>query len=86
MSIVLRLKSRLLSFRAVTSPIRKPNIAQNHEDEPAANILILTMHESPTLHEDIRHSGAKGLLTKSKAASELTPALRAILAGKTYFD
>jgi DNA-binding NarL/FixJ family response regulator len=33
----------------------------------------------------IRRAGAKGVLTKSKATSELTPALRAIIGGQTYF-
>jgi DNA-binding NarL/FixJ family response regulator len=48
-------------------------------------VLILTMHESSILLEPIRRSGAKGLVTKARAASELTPALQAIVAGQTYF-
>ena len=47
--------------------------------------LILTMHENPSLWRSIQDSGAKGLLTKSNVASELTPALQAIIAGQTYF-
>ena len=52
---------------------------------PESKILIFTMHESPSLALPIRRAGAKGVLTKSKATSELTPALRAIIAGQTYF-
>lgn len=52
---------------------------------PDSKVLILTMHENPNLWRPIQNSGAKGLLTKSKAASELTPALEAIIAGQTYF-
>lgn len=52
---------------------------------PDSKVLILTMHESPTLSSPIRNSGAKGLVTKSKAMSELTPALQTIIAGQTYF-
>ena len=52
---------------------------------PGSKVLIFTMHESPSLVLPIRRAGAKGVLTKSKATSELTPALRAIIAGQTYF-
>ena len=52
---------------------------------PGSKILIFTMHESPSLVLPIRRAGAKGVLTKSKATSELTPALRAIIDGQTYF-
>src|SRR4029077_9601537 len=48
---------------------------------PGSKILIFTMHESPSLALPIRRAGAKGVLTKSKATSELTPALRAIIDG-----
>jgi DNA-binding NarL/FixJ family response regulator len=50
-----------------------------------SKVLILTMHENPTLVLPIKRSGAKGLLTKSSASRELTPALQAIIAGQTYF-
>jgi DNA-binding NarL/FixJ family response regulator len=53
--------------------------------DPDSKVLILTMHENPSLRRPIQDSGAKGLLTKSKAANELTPALQAIIAGQTYF-
>jgi len=53
---------------------------------PDAKVLILTMHENPSLIRSIQHCGAKGLLTKSKATHELTPALQAIIAGQTYFQ
>jgi hypothetical protein len=38
------------------------------------------------LNEGIRTAEAKGLAIKSRATTELTPALKAILAGKTYFQ
>jgi DNA-binding NarL/FixJ family response regulator len=60
-----------------TSEITKKN--------PDTKVLILTMHENPTLVSPIKRSGAKGLLTKSRATSELTPALQAIIAGQTCF-
>ena len=52
---------------------------------PDSKVLIFTMHETQNLLPPIRGSGAKGVLPKSRAASDLTPALKAILAGQTYF-
>jgi len=48
-------------------------------------VLILTMHEGPSVSESAQHSGARGLVVKSQAMDELTPALKAIIAGGTYF-
>jgi len=56
------------------------------KDNPGCKVLILTMHEGPTLLHSVQQSGAKGVVTKSKAMRELTPALRAIIGGETYFD
>lgn len=53
---------------------------------PDSKILIFTMHENPALLHSTQCVGAKGLLNKSRAASELTPALKAIIAGQTYFN
>jgi len=52
---------------------------------PDCKVLILTMHEGPAFCESIERSGAKGMVTKSRAMDELTPALKTIIAGKTYF-
>ena len=52
---------------------------------PDSKVLIFTMHESPSLLRPVQRVGAKGLLTKSRATSELTPALQGIIAGQTYF-
>jgi DNA-binding NarL/FixJ family response regulator len=52
---------------------------------PESKVLIFTMYEPQTLLPPIQGSGAKGVLPKSRAASDLTPALNAILAGQTYF-
>lgn len=54
-------------------------------DYPGSKILIFTMHEPPK-RAAIERSGAKGLLSKSRATRELTPALNIILGGRTYFD
>jgi len=52
---------------------------------PDSKILIFTMHDPGKFVASIQGSGAKGALNKSKAASDLAPALEAILAGETYF-
>ena len=52
---------------------------------PVCKVLILTMHEDGRFAEEVQRSGATGLVTKSKAAEELKPALKAIIAGRTYF-
>ena len=53
--------------------------------QPDAKVLIFTMHEPQNLAA-IERSGARGVLTKSRAAHDLTPALETILAGRTFFD
>ncbi|HZP33802.1 MAG TPA: response regulator transcription factor [Candidatus Acidoferrales bacterium] len=52
---------------------------------PSYKILILTMHQGSSFRQSIERSGAKGVLTKAQARDELTPALKTILAGQTYF-
>jgi len=52
---------------------------------PGTKVLILTMHDPQKFAVTIRRAGAKGALNKSKAATDLTCALDAILAGSTYF-
>jgi DNA-binding NarL/FixJ family response regulator len=52
---------------------------------PNCKVLILTIHEGPALWQPIQRSGARGLVTKARAIDELTPALKTIIAGSTYF-
>jgi DNA-binding NarL/FixJ family response regulator len=53
---------------------------------PNCKVLILTMHQGPSIYQAIQHSGAKGMVTKSQATEELTRALSAVIAGNTYFS
>jgi DNA-binding NarL/FixJ family response regulator len=55
------------------------------KDDPRCKVLILTAHEGPGVWEYAQHSGARGLVVKSRATAELTPALKAIIRGDTYF-
>ena len=76
--ILMDITMPIMSGLEATTEIIKAN--------PDSKVLIFTMHESPLLMQQVLSVGAKGALTKSKAASELQPRLAAILAGKTYFD
>lgn len=71
----------------ITMPVMN-GLDATHEltkSHPESKVLIVTMHENGFRHM-IEQSGAKGVVTKSRAMKELTPALQAIIAGQTYFD
>jgi DNA-binding NarL/FixJ family response regulator len=83
--------SRELKPDAIVMDVTMPRMSgleatrQITKTDSNCKVLILTMHETEKLISPSRGSGAKGVLAKSKAASDLTPALQAILAGQTYF-
>ncbi len=52
---------------------------------PDTRVLVLTAHESERLVRDVLRAGARGYLLKSDAASELIPAIEALLAERSYF-
>ncbi len=52
---------------------------------PETRVLVLTAHESERLVRDVLRAGARGYLLKSDAASELVPAIDALLADRSYF-
>ena len=76
-AIVMDITMPVMSGLEATREITKFN--------PDSKILIVTMHDPGKFVASIQDSGAKGALNKSKAASDLAPALEAILAGETYF-
>ncbi len=53
--------------------------------KPEVRILILTLHDSDTLVQDVLNAGARGFLLKSDAARELVTAVEALKNNKTYF-
>ena len=59
--------------------------AEIMKGRPDSKVLIFTMHEPAVVRRQALQSGARGVLAKSRVASELEPALLAILAGQTYF-
>ena len=52
---------------------------------PETRVLVLTAHESEQLVREVLRAGARGYLLKSDAASELIPAIEALLADRNYF-
>jgi DNA-binding NarL/FixJ family response regulator len=55
------------------------------KSDPGANILILTLHGTPQVIQDVVSAGARGFLLKSDAVRDLVTALEAIQEGKIYF-
>jgi DNA-binding NarL/FixJ family response regulator len=51
----------------------------------AAPILIFTMHESRSLADSVKETGARGFVYKSRAAHDLVQAVEMLLNGGTYF-
>jgi DNA-binding NarL/FixJ family response regulator len=54
--------------------------------QPAARVIGLTLYESSTYLEDMIAAGAKGYVLKTAAPSNVAEAIRAVAAGRTYFD
>jgi DNA-binding NarL/FixJ family response regulator len=55
------------------------------KENPKARILILTMHESDPLIQEVLNAGARGYLLKSDAGRDLVTAVDALRNNKTYF-
>ena len=53
---------------------------------PAVRIIGLTLYESSTYLEDMVAAGPKGYVSKTGAPTNVAEAIRAVAAGRTYFD
>ena len=51
---------------------------------PGSKILFLTMHESPELVQEALRIDASGFVTKSDAACDLLPAVRAVMRNQRF--
>ena len=54
--------------------------------QPAVRIIGLTLYESSAYLEDMIAAGAKGYVLKTGAPTNVAEAIRAVAAGRTYFD
>jgi len=52
---------------------------------PRAQVLILTMHDSETLAQEVLAAGARGYLLKNDAPELLPKAIEALASGRTFF-
>jgi len=55
------------------------------KNDPAARILILTLHDSDSVVREVLNAGARGFLLKSDAVRDLVAAVEALRRDKTYF-
>jgi DNA-binding NarL/FixJ family response regulator len=53
---------------------------------PKTKILFVSENRSPEVAEEALNTGARGYVLKSDAASELLPAIKAVLAGKRFIS
>lgn len=53
---------------------------------PAAKLLLLSLHDEPTVVAAAIAAGADGLVLKHAIGNHLLPAVDALLAGRRYFD
>jgi DNA-binding NarL/FixJ family response regulator len=53
---------------------------------PAAKLLLLSVHDEPTVVAAAIAAGADGLVLKRAIGRDLMPAIDALLAGQRYFD
>ena len=54
--------------------------------QPAVRVIGLTLYESSTYLEDMIAAGAKGYVLKTGTPTNVAEAIRAVAAGRTYFD
>jgi len=54
------------------------------ERAPGAKVLLLSVHDEPTIARSAAAAGADGIVLKRAIATELLPAVDAILAGQRY--
>lgn len=53
---------------------------------PTAKVLLLSVHDEPTVVEAALAAGADGLVLKRAIATDLLPAVDALLAGRRYIS
>jgi DNA-binding NarL/FixJ family response regulator len=53
---------------------------------PELKFIILSLHDEPTVVEEILSAGAAGFVLKRRAGADLGPAVEAVLRGETYIS
>ena len=57
---------------------------QLRPDQPTARIIFLTVHDEPAFLAEARKIGALGYVNKQSADSDLIPAIREALQGRSF--
>lgn len=61
-------------------------LARVAERAPGSKVLMLTVHDEPTVAEAALTAGAEGVVLKRRLATDLVPALQALRAGRRYLS
>jgi two-component system, NarL family, nitrate/nitrite response regulator NarL len=61
-------------------------LARVSERAPLAKILLLSVHDEPTVAEAALQAGANGVVLKRCLSTDLMPAVEALLAGQRYLS
>jgi DNA-binding NarL/FixJ family response regulator len=54
------------------------------EQHPGLRLIVLSVHDEPTVAAQVREGGAAGFVLKRAAATDLVPAVQEVLRGGTY--
>ena len=64
---------------------RDVNIVRRLKDRfPELKLIVLSIHDESIAVEEVMAAGAEGLVLKRSAATDLIPAVRAVLRGRKY--
>ena len=59
-------------------------ISRLKESSPGSKVIILSVHDEPTVAQAVLDAGADGFLVKCRISSELVPAVDAVLRGEHF--
>src|SRR5262245_12604196 len=63
------------------------NIARQVRDRyPSVRVVVLSIHDEPVLASQLLHVGVAGVVLKRSAATDLIPAVSAVLKGGVYIS
>lgn len=54
------------------------------QHDPDLRLIVLSVHDEPTVVSQVRNAGAAGFVLKRSAATDLIPAVEEVLRGGTY--
>jgi len=53
---------------------------------PDLKLIVLSIHDEQTVRQEVLAAGAEGFVLKRSAATDLIPAVRAVIAGRKYIS